>query len=59
MNVCSPMMQGIVKPRMKRSVSTYISVLGFYGYIGYIGIYRIYRDISMDIFIEISIIKNY
>ena len=31
-------------PRMKISVSTDISVLGFYGYIGYIG------DISVDIF---------
>ena len=30
--------------RMKISVSTDISVLGFYGYIGYIG------DISVDIF---------
>ena len=31
--------------RMEISVSTDISVLGFYGYIGYIG------DISVDIFI--------
>ena len=31
-------------PRIKISVLTDISVLGFYGYIGYIG------DISMDIF---------
>ena len=35
---------GGLKPRMKISVLTDISVLGFYGYIGYIG------DISMDIF---------
>ena len=33
-----------VLARMKISVSTDISVLGFYGYIGYIG------DISVDIF---------
>ena len=38
--------KGITKlhSRMKISVSTDISVLGFYGYIGYI------EDISMDIF---------
>ena len=36
-------------PRMKISVSTDISVLGFYGYIGYI------EDISVDIFTLISI----
>ena len=35
---------GYPSPRMKISVSTDISVLGFYGYIGYIG------DISVDIF---------
>ena len=34
----------VLNVRMKISVSTDISVLGFYGYIGYIG------DISMDIF---------
>ena len=34
----------LFKPRMKISVLTDISVLGFYGYIGYIG------NISMDIF---------
>ena len=34
----------VPRARMKISVLTDISVLGFYGYIGYIG------DISMDIF---------
>ena len=38
---------------MKISVLTDISILGFYGYIRYI------KDISVDIFIYISIIKNY
>ena len=33
-----------LKPRIKISVLTDISVLGFYRYIGYV------RDISMDIF---------
>ena len=37
---------------MKISVSTDISVLGFYGYIGYIG------DISVDIFTWISIYRK-
>ena len=39
----------VKKPRMKISVSTDISVLGFYGYI---------RDISVDIFTRISIYQK-
>ena len=34
------------RPRMKISVSTDISVLGFYGYIGYIGYIEDISDIS-------------
>ena len=57
----------ILLSRMKISVSTDISVLGFYGYIGYIGdisdiseIYRIYRRYIGEYFymnIDISEIK--
>ena len=39
-------MMGLLPPRLKISVLTDISVLGFYGYIGYIG------DISVDIFVR-------
>ena len=37
----------ILYPRMKISVSTDISVLGFYGYIGYIGGY-LYMNIDIS-----------
>ena len=44
---------GYLKPRMKISVITDISVLRFYGYIGYIGyigdIFGYIGDISVDI----------
>ena len=47
-SICQFLNFAVLGPRMKISVSTDISVLGFYGYIEYIGDIS---DISVDIFI--------